>query len=135
MTPDRRPLTAALVQFLANRTGRPIGEGTAPFDAQVPYAVVYPLPGGNTWGPTYTGPDEGADVPYQVTCVGLRDDQAQWMADRVRQAMVGRTDGQLVPLVVPGMTVLDREMAGYGGLDREGDVVSVPDSYTIRVTL
>lgn len=140
-TPARRPVTDALAAFLAAETGRPIGKGTAPLTAagqpaEPPYAIVYPLGGGATWGPTYAGPDEGADLPYQVTSVGLRTDQAEWMADRVRQAMLTRLDGTLAAqLAVPGVNVLDRSMTGYGGLDREGDVVSIPDSYVVRVTV
>lgn len=100
----------------------------------MPYAIVYPIAGGATWGPTFYGPDDGAEVPYQVTSVGLRADQAQAMADRVRQAMLGRTDGQLSAIAVTGAVVLDREFAGYGGVDHDGDVVSIPDTYTVHVT-
>lgn len=131
---DRRPLTAALVAYLRTATGRPVGEAAAPVDAEVPYAIVYPLPGGASWGPTWAAPDEGSSVPYQITSVGLRADQAQLMADKVRQAMLGRTNGALAALAVTGAVVLDREFAGYGGVDREGDIVSIPDSYTLHVT-
>lgn len=139
MTPDVAPVTAALVAFLAALTGRPVGEATAPLvnglPAVPPYAIVYPLAGGTTWGPMLEGPDEGAQLPYQITSVGLRSDQATWMADKVRQAILGRTNGSLTsPLVVPGVTVLDREFSAYGGQDREGDVVSVPDTFLIHVS-
>lgn len=140
MITERLPVTIALVDFLAAQTGRPVGRAAAPVNvdgspADPPYAVVWPLTGGATWGPTYDGPDEGADLPYQVTSVGLRDDQAEWLADRVRQAMLARSDGSLAPLAVPGVVVLDRAITGFGGMDREGDVVSVPDSFVVRVTV
>lgn len=138
-TPDLGPITTALVAFLAAQTGRPVGYGSAPVTGDgpedVPYAIVYPLPGGATWGPFLTGPDEGAEVPYQVTSVGSRGDQADWMADRVRKAMVGRTAGALTAaLAVTGLTVLDRSLVSYGGHDRQGDVVSIPDSFMVHVT-
>ena len=140
MTPDRRPVTEALVAFLATATGKPVGRATAPLGvdgtpAAPPFAVVYPLPGGDTWGPVYDAPDAGAQLPYQVTSVGLRADQAEWLADKVRQAMLGRTNGALTPLVVSGVTVLDRSITGYGGAVVDGDVVSVPDSYLVHVTV
>lgn len=140
MTPDRRPVTEALVAFLAAQTGKPVGRATAPLAADgtpaaPPFAIVYPLPGGDTWGPTYDGPDEGAALPYQVTAVGLRADQAEWLADKVRQAMVRRTNGALTPLAVAGLTVLDRSITGYGGTVVDGEVVSVPDSYVVHVTV
>lgn len=143
MTPDLLPITDALVAFLAAQTGRPVGRATAPLVDGVPadlesgpYAIVYQLPGGDTWGPFLSGPDEGAQLPYQVTSVGKRSDQADWMADRVRRAMVGRTNGALTAtLAVPGVTVLDREFTTYGGQDREGDVVSIPDTFLLHVSL
>jgi hypothetical protein len=140
VNPAQLSITDALVDFLAAQTGRPVGWATAPIDGEgvpvdPPYAIVYALPGGSTWGPGLTGPDEGARLPYQVTSVGLRGDQAAWMADKVRHAMLGRTNGVLVPLVASGVTVLDRELTSFGGQDREGDVVSVPDSFVVHVTL
>lgn len=143
MTPDLLSITDALVAFLAAQTARPVGRATAPLVdgdpadlGDGPYAIVYQLPGGGTWGPGLYGPDEGAQLPFQVTSVGRRSDQADWMADRVRQAMVGRTNGTLTAdLVVPGVTVLDREFSAYGGHDREGDVVSVPDTFLLHVTI
>lgn len=143
MTPDLLPITNALVDFLAAQTGRPVGRTTAPLVDGVPadleegpYAIVYQLAGGETWGPFLYGPDEAIRLPYQVTSVGRRSDQADWMADRVRQAMVGRTNGTLTAaLAVPGVTVLDREFSAYGGQDREGDVVSVPDTFLLHVTV
>lgn len=143
--PNVRPVTDALVAFLAAQTGQPVGRATAPIQAdgtpydpaQDPYAIVWPIPGGTSWGPGLVAPDAGAQLHYQVTSVGARSDQADWMADKVRQAMVGRTaGGQLAAtLTVPGVAVLDRELSLYGGVDREGDVVSVPDSYIVHVTL
>lgn len=143
MTPDLLPITNALVALLEAQTGRPVGRGSAPLAGGVvadledgPYAIVYQLAGGSTWGPMLYGPDEASQLPYQVTSVGKRGDQADWMADRVRQVMVGRTDGTLThALVVPGLTILDREFSAYGGQDRDGDVVSVPDTYMLHVTI
>lgn len=140
MIPAQRPVTDALAAFLATQTGKPVGKATVPLSAagtpvEPPYAIVYPLAGGATWGPDYDGPNEGADLPYQVTSVGLREDQAQWMADKVRDALLRRLNGALAAqLAVPGVTVLDRDITGFGGLDREGDVVSIPDSFVVRVT-
>lgn len=143
MTPEVRPITDALVAFLGAQTGRPVGRATAPLVDGVPadledgpYAIVYQLAGGEHWGPFLYGPDEAIALPYQVTSVGKRSDQADWMADKVRQAMLARTNGTLTaPLTAPGVTVLDREFSSYGGQDREGDVVSVPDTFLLHVTI
>ena len=52
-----------------------------------PYAVVWPVPGGSTDG-TLAHPDEDAQSLYQVTGVGSTVEQAEWVADVARIALL-----------------------------------------------
>lgn len=143
--PARRLLTAALKQMLMDATGRPVEVNRAPFQnndtkivADVPYAIIYPLPGGGSVaGSQLYHPDEDMVFVYQVTSVALRDDQADWMGDKVRWAMLGR-DGQGAfrwALTPSGMTITDRRLSGAaGGLDLVDQIYQVPESYSIYVT-
>src|SRR5438270_13362963 len=95
--PNRLPVTEGLVALLATGTGRPVGVTRAPYKgtdvehvADPPYAIVYPLPGGAVTGSYFSHPDEEVTWVYEVTSVGIRDDQAQWMADVARQSILGR---------------------------------------------
>lgn len=95
------------------------------------YAVLYPLT------TTSDGPasDAHADVEsrYQVTSVGTTRAQAQWVADRVRVAMLGGVLG------VPGRSLSSPvEWAPSRGVDRDDDtnppLFYAVDSYTVRTT-
>ena len=62
-----------------------------------PYAVVYKIDGGEYEG-SFENPYEDAELIYQVTCVGVTREQAEWVADK---AMV----------LLNGLTVADRRIA------------------------
>ncbi|MER7047951.1 hypothetical protein [Streptomyces jumonjinensis] len=146
MTAPRRPVTRALVTLIEEATGRPCGTGALPriraggawVPAVVPYTVLDSLPG------TFSGPplaDWHADVAwsYQVTSVGEREDQAEWLADRVRAGIVGRTRGQWTrELALPQGRVIDRELhydsAGEPSVSAAGAIVSYVQRFTITVT-
>ena len=91
------PITAALLVLL-RATPIAIGDGeqppdtgyVVPLDASrfVPYAVLYPLPGGTTDG-SIAEPDDDAETWYQVTGVGASREQAETVADITRAALVG----------------------------------------------
>ncbi|MEW1661150.1 hypothetical protein [Streptomyces sp. NPDC093707] len=53
--------------------------------------------------------------------MATRTDQAEWLADRVRQAMLGRTStgGWVSPILVPGVYVWARELLTDGGVTPE----------------
>jgi hypothetical protein len=76
---------------------------------------------------------------YQVTSVGERADQVEWLADRVRAGVVGRTDGRWThDLHVPEARVIDRELTydagGEPSVSAAGAIVSYVQRVTITVT-
>lgn len=139
-TVDRSPVTAALVAMLIDATDRPWGDGEAPADTSVPYGVVWELAGGAFEGPAFSAPDADAALPYGLTCVGERRDQAGALADRARRAMLGRSAaGVLVvsmtsqALTDAGLVVEDRQALAISGIDREGRVFNATDQYLVIV--
>lgn len=142
--PARRKLNTAVLALLRTATGRPLEMVRAPFKngdveqvEDVPYGILYPIPGGGFSGSPLYHPDEDASFVYQVTSVGLRDDQAEWMADKVREAMLGRDDqGSFVhEMTVEDLVIVSREPTGPpGGLVRNDMLFSVVDSYFVRVS-
>jgi len=104
--------TTTVVNHLGG-AGFAIGDGEAPESPSpdFPYAVVYRLPG-STDGPMN---DQDADVEltYQVTSVGVRRDQAEWLQWKLRDrflntafAVVGRSISE-VRILVDGPTERD----------------------------
>ncbi|MBC9717809.1 hypothetical protein H9Y04_35290 [Streptomyces sp. TRM66268-LWL] len=143
MSLPRLPLTRALRTLVADATGRPCGLGVLPRGpdgraADFPYAILDSLPG------EFSGPgfaDWHADVSwsYQVTSVGERADQVEWLADRVRSALVDRVDGRWrYALAPPEMRVIDRELSVDGAGDpvdgTAGDTVTYIQRFTITVS-
>ena len=130
-------VTEALIDMVAAATGRPVGGAQLPFGADPPFAVVYPLPGGDTWGPDLVAPDAGAALLYQITSVAIFRADAEAHADLVRQVLLDRDpDGGFVtPLVVAGLTVIDREHVAFGGIDESRGVFNAREQYLIHVTI
>lgn len=65
-----------------------VGDGVAPADTTLPYAVLYPAGSGLLDGPSS---DPHADRPglYQITCVGGTREQAEALADLLRPVALG----------------------------------------------
>ncbi|MGW1468552.1 hypothetical protein ACWCPT_29925 [Streptomyces sp. NPDC002308] len=117
---DRRPFTTALAALLVSATGMPVGRGRMP-DAAPPYLLLYSLDGATTGAP-FADEHEDASFVYQVTCVSGPDpsrpgsagavDQVEWLADKVKRAVLGRDTGTgrwAVPLAIPGVKVMCRD--------------------------
>lgn len=134
--PDTTPVTDALIGLLEAATGRPVGGGQLPFGADPPFAVVYQLPGGGTWGPGLVAPDAGFALLYQVTSVAIFRDDVEAHADLVRHALLDRgpTGALTTPMPVGGLVVFDREHAAFGGIDEERGVFNAREQYLIHVT-
>lgn len=137
MAPNRLPMTKALRTMVATVTGKPCGLGTIPnvggVPAEPPYSILYALEG-SLDGPPFGDANADAEWTYQVTSVGERDDQAQWLADKVRAAILSRTSsGWTNAIPVSGMKVIGRAHAGEGGTDAAEVVSSVPERYTLWV--
>lgn len=136
----RGPITAALQALLVAGTQRPCGVAQLPtvpapgggmVPAAVPYNVLYPM-GGPVSGPPFGDASADASVTWQVTSVADRADQAEWLADRTRAVLVGRTgDHWTHQLTLSGVSVMNRRMTDDAGVIPEGATVT----YVQRVTL
>lgn len=137
MIPGTAAVTDALIALVRAVTAAPVGESRLPTAADPPFAVVYPLAGGDTWGPGYVWAQSGAALEYQITSVAISRVSVERFADSVRHGVLDRAaDGTFVyPLPVAGLFVLDRELVAYGGVEEERGVFNAHDHYRIHVTL
>lgn len=119
---DRLPVTMALSALLTSATGLPVGRGSMPTGKNPPYYLLYALPADVSGAPLADEHEDAAFV-YQVTSVSGPDpsrpdshgvaDQAEWMADKVRTAILGRdpaTGLWLHTLTIPGAKVIGRSL-------------------------
>ncbi|MEV8101067.1 hypothetical protein [Streptomyces sp. NPDC088135] len=119
---QRLPVTMALSALLTSATGLPVGRGRKPKDTSPPYYLLYTVPA-DVSGAPFSDLNEDAALVYQVTSVSGPDpsdpdshgvaDQAEWMADKARTALLGRdpaTGLWLHPLAVPGARVIGRTL-------------------------
>jgi hypothetical protein len=112
--PSQRVHTDGIIAALV-AAGLTVGDAEKPEDAEVPYAVVYPIPGGRTTG-TLAAKDDDVVLVYQVTCVGESRKQAEWAADKARALL---TPGSVS---VTGRKVLTVYLDFNGGVERDDDV-------------
>lgn len=137
---DRRPVTAAFIDLLEITT-LPIGDHTAPTEvAGKPWAIVYSIPGGALRDDNLAAVENGIDLIYQVTSVGRRRDQAEWMADLVRTTVMARTSSGFTTAwpAMTGLSVADRQLlGGLGGVEPSGqsphELWSVAERFLIRL--
>lgn len=145
--PNRSTITDAFLLLLRSSTGQPIGDHTAPSQAEMtdeeffPYAIVYSIEGGELTGPPLSAPEADGEFVYQVTSVGTTRKQAEWMADRARRTVLARTSGQYqVEMVSPAGTKIRGRIpdGGAGPVDVEGEepneIYSVPERFRILTT-
>ncbi|GCD35680.1 hypothetical protein OEIGOIKO_03426 [Streptomyces chrestomyceticus JCM 4735] len=139
---DRAAVSEAFRRTLTEATGRPCGLGKLPLvegqPAEMPYLVLYPQ-GGPVGGAPLADASEDSELLYQVSAVAARTDQAEWMADRVRRAVLERTatGGWRWPIDVPGADVWARELRGDAGTDDAGPaaaVVSYPQRFCLTAS-
>jgi hypothetical protein len=81
----------------------------------VPYMIVWALPG--QFNGTIGDPQDDAELSYQVTCVGETREQAEWVADKAIDALVGQT------ITVTGRSVMQYIELGDTGTTRRDDDV------------
>lgn len=135
---ERRLVTQALQVLLAAGTGKPCGIGALPQidgkPAEPPYSVLRSLTLALDGAP-FTDRHEDSHTQYQVDCVARSHAQAEWLADRVRAAVLGRNEhgAWRHALTVPGWTCYARELALDAG--PEDDSAAVIVSYVIRFQL
>ncbi|WP_157968488.1 hypothetical protein [Streptomyces geranii] len=135
-----REVSLAIQKTLAAATARSCGYGTAPTasstptGATIPYSVLYPL-GVTTSGPPYGDGDADARVLVQVTSVASTAEQVEWMADKVRTALLARVSGMYVnTITITGYIVIDRELDKEEGMSVSGGVYSYVQRYVLTVT-
>lgn len=140
--PQRRKLTSALKALLEEKTGRSVGVGSAPrntdnLQEELPYIVIYPIAGTLYSGSAFCGPQEDVRFDYQIDSHGKRDDQAEWLADLVRETLIDRDGyGNLVnKLSFTNHSVMDQEVVGpTGKLDNVGQIWTVKETFGFTVT-
>lgn len=136
---DRAPVTKAIEQDLLVGTGRPGAVGRAPKPTvgqtapEMPYWILYSLPGGDLTGPA-GAPSADGTLDYQVTCVGERADQIEMLGDRVRRTMLRRHPNGHPTLSPAGVTVMEVTGTGFGGVDFDGPIGSSAEIFTVHVT-
>lgn len=115
-----RLVTNALVQLLAQASGKPVGEGVIPAGDPTEYYILHFIDR-QTHGAPFSDLNEDCCLTYQVDCVSGRDladpdshgtqDQMEWLCDKAREVFLGRdpvTRAWLHDLVVPGARVIAR---------------------------
>ncbi|MFH9389884.1 hypothetical protein [Streptomyces albidoflavus] len=137
----RLPVTMAMSALLTSASGLPVGRGQQP-GKPPPYYLLYSLDT-QLGGPPFADMNDDVTFVYQVTCVSGPDparpnsagsaDQGEWMADKAREAFLGRdpaTGLWLYPIVVPGAKVTDRRLDVEAGATSDpGDAIM---SYVLR---
>ena len=140
--PETLPIDEGVKALLETVVNKPVDFARAPLDddgnsVEPPYVIIYPIPGGGGFsGPPFCAPDADVEVMYQIRVVALRWDQARNMADLVRRALVGRTNGAFThPLDLGDMTCTMRKPEGSPGqVRRDGKIFYEDDDYCVQVT-
>ena len=108
----------------------PIGDSEQP--ETFPNVTLYAIPGGFTSG-TLGDTDGDLEMPFQITCVSRRRDQAQLLQHAVRNEMLNQT------LTVTGRSLLRVNLESPSGVERddrlgerEGQVFYTADTFHVR---
>ena len=130
MTFALRTHVDAVITRLEAETGKQAGRAEAPSDETLPYMVVYPLPSAERDG-DLKDYDSLQTWVFQITSLGGTAEQAEWMADQARTALVG-TD----TLTVTGRSIQRVESDTIGGTpvrDPAGQtqVFTLPESFRV----
>lgn len=88
---DPNAFYAAVKTRLEGQTSKNIGRVEAPADVTLPYAVIYPLVEADDpeLNGTLADAHETTVFEWQVTSVGGTAEQAEWMQQKVRSALLG----------------------------------------------
>lgn len=145
-TPAMRGVTLAFLSMLNTAVPAGVFFGNSetpdvPEGSNQPYGILYPVPGGDTWG-SLSLPDAQGTSVYQVSCVGRTSEQGQWLQDLVRATVLARnTNGahQVAwPAMSNGLVVIMREISEKGGVLVDGvpprQIFTYHDRYSITVS-
>ncbi len=127
MTYNARTLTDGFVAALT-AAGLAVGDGVGPKGVAPPFCVLYPLSGGIVDGPI-DDPHGDVESVFQVTSVGVKREQAEWVADKARVAMLAARP------TLTGRQVSWVDVDMLGGVQRDDDVqpavYSVPERFRV----
>ena len=115
--PNPRLLTDEISAVLVSETGKEIGVGEAPPTTTRPYAVVYPL-GIFSVEPGLRSQNQTQRLEWQITCVGDTVEQAEWMMNEVRNALLDTGPSNPTGYVFTGEALLVPVQA----VERDDDV-------------
>ena len=113
----------AVIEAIKAESGRPVGNHRIPgADTEVPeppWAVVYEIPNEEVRPTSYT--EDTYDMVWleiQVTATAEISQQAAWMADQAREAILGRSGGGWKqPITIPDGLVIGRTWAMTNRID------------------
>lgn len=136
----RQFCTDGLIALLRT-IGKPVGDGIAPSQDSgehwpIPFYIVYPVPGEGLHG-SAASPHEDGVFMYQIRCVGETRVQVEALADRARDRFLRRgPGGQWVNAINAGAgyVVHRRDIDSLGGIEREGAIFNLNDTYVIGIT-
>lgn len=141
--PPRRELTRVLATALATVTTRPFGVVDVPLPSEgqlaptPPYGIVYPINDGRYWG-GLGAPEANAAFVFQVTSVGATSDQCEWLSDRVRSVILGRTSADAfntaLTLTAPFIVTCRESESGAGTMARNDIMWSTTESFSFYVS-
>ncbi|MFJ4412979.1 hypothetical protein [Streptomyces sp. NPDC088925] len=106
-----------------------------PSGASMPYHVLYEL-GQAVSGPAWGDESGDARLLFQVTTVGQSPDTASSGADKVRQALLGKVEGEWQFAIVPpsGYEIMGRELDREDGMTVVGATYSYVQRFALHVT-
>jgi len=144
---DRLPVTKAVATMLAAASGKPVGRGSIPLGVEPPYYLLTVI-STNVSGAPLADESEDLSVVYQVTSVTgpapstagsyAVADQAEWLADKARQAFLGRdpvTGQWLYPITLPGVKAYGRSLDTEPGGSRDDSDAIIDNVQRFRVDL
>jgi len=141
----RQPVTDALLAMLRATTSpdaRPlrIGDHRAPEPVppalvpETPFAVLSVIDETELYG-TWDDPHTDGRMVFQLSSVGDSRRSAEWMADQVRKAVLGRAAGDyLRPITPTEGALMGRDLHIGGPTLQDGDWWNVVDQYALFIT-
>jgi hypothetical protein len=140
--PPRREVTERLHALLEEETSKRFGVVDMPdplpgkLTPDLPYGIVYPINDGGYWG-GLGAPQSSAEFTFQVTVVGGRADQCEWLGDLVRTAILGRvTTGAFnaeISLTSPFICIARESTSGPGNMIRSDLLWSQSETFCLYV--
>lgn len=121
---------------IAGEVGRPPAPAQGGKTPNLPYFIVYPIEGGDFYGPPLGDPESSATLVFQVTSVGDSPKQVEMVADRIRRTLLARADGNYVTrLDTPTVAVTGRWSLGAGSMDSDSRLHSIAERFQFYACL